>query len=459
METAKVGGKPKPVVQLPSSTDQETLLWITYLTNEFGCPSEKYEDLFMGQLTLINNIKEKFLTLGKLKLTDLERLYIELIKEGDRNLIDVQYNGGRDFYERLIERKPDTEDEIRAFIKNYRNKYQGEEAMARYELDLHITPELVRTDADGREYIEVHMEGRKYKADGRLYGDGTALIMVGSEITQVADRLLDFDKSPILSVRDSHGVPYDKTILTRDLELNTPSQFGCLVRGNSSNGWLEILNSNGDPIDIYRKQSRMKPKQGKNNLEGKKPKSGRAIKISEAQSKKGELYNRLKEANLAVDHQEHVKEVYEADKGSGGLIIGLGGAEEMVVEQIEKPEPTPDELVSLNKEIMSRIFTSRGFKDCIKEDKIITVYSPKEDMMANIYTETNKAIITKCNSRPELLGVRLDTIEHLTIGYLVKKLGLQNVGEIYLEEEKLYNDIYESWEVYDTSIKLNDIYK
>jgi len=183
-----------------------------------------------------------------------EKLYLELVEE-----VDIPYNGGTEFYEIIKNKKFKNTDEIRLFIQNYNVEDWGEDGgMAKYDLDFSITPDLVKRDEVGNEYVEIFINERNCDCRGRLYEDCTCEIYKGSRVRKVADRILKLGKNNITSLRDKLGIDYSSQELSRDYKIKSVGAFLHLCYGNNGNGWIDLKNANGDMIMIYREVDKHK---------------------------------------------------------------------------------------------------------------------------------------------------------------------------------------------------------
>ena len=96
----------------------ESVSWVTFLSNEFGKPSEQYYDLFGSNILnkIKNGSKDNSLNISNYgELIELS----EYIKRD--NYAKYKFTGGVEFYEELKKQAGKTMEELLEFIKNYNN--------------------------------------------------------------------------------------------------------------------------------------------------------------------------------------------------------------------------------------------------------------------------------------------------------------------------------------------------
>lgn len=248
-----------PLTSLNCKIEQgvDTLKSFIYLTNEYGVPSTSYIDDF------INNFGHDIVT-GQFRYSKLDGFWETVKDDCEKNKVQYKEVYGSLFYELvpkylqvvtkgwseeekkdLISSEKDKLDLLKDFISNF-DKYISE-GLDMQEVYLENTPELIKKDENGDEYIDVHIEKHGKFARARLYRTSRMVLLAGSHV---------FDSNSngtSVGNRQAQRKIYCKDgVVTEDMKFTSPSGAGSFVLLHSINGWEHWLNSNGQMIDYYR---------------------------------------------------------------------------------------------------------------------------------------------------------------------------------------------------------------
>lgn len=248
-----------PLASLNCKLEQgvDTLKSFIYLTNEYGVPSVSYIDDF------ISNFGHDIVT-GQFRYSNMDGFWDTVKKDCEKNKVQYKEVYGSLFYELvpkylqvvtkgwseeekkdLISSEKDKLDLLKDFISNF-DKYISE-GLDMQEVYLENTPELIKKDENGDEYIDVHIEKHGKFARARLYRTSRMVLLAGSCV---------FDSNAngtSVGNRQAQRKIYCKDgVVTEDMKFTSPSGAGSFVLLHSINGWEHWLNSNGQMIDYYR---------------------------------------------------------------------------------------------------------------------------------------------------------------------------------------------------------------
>lgn len=270
------------ILNITAPTTIDKIKWNMFLTNEYGKPSMEWLDNFIenfsgslinGNFIITENHKEDFDKLWSAIEEDLD----------ERNLASLAHNNyGWYFYRQLSEdcnNKIKSADELTVYLLNYfeeqhqhlidkekseikgvakqsddiniasidLNEEEGE--VPRFILDFNRTPDLIKTDLIGKRYIECTFSSNGNIRHMHLYEDNSTKILSGAYIEEL--KQCAGDTTHRYRMKYKHLISSDN-ILISDVILNSPSAAGALCYGAGQNGWKDIKNRKGQPIDIYR---------------------------------------------------------------------------------------------------------------------------------------------------------------------------------------------------------------
>lgn len=250
-----------PLTSLNCKIEQgiDTLKSFIYLTNEYGVPSVSYIDDF------ISNFGHDIVT-GQFRYSKLDGFWDAVKDDCEKNKVQYKEVYGSLFYELvpkylqvvtkgwseeekkdLISSEKDKLDLLKDFISNF-DKYISE-GLDMQEVYLENTPELIKKDENGEEYIDVHINWHNRRSLAHLYRD-RVLLLKGSYIHELSPRVMTERWGQKLLVdREKHT---DGKYTTVDLEFKSPSGAGNYVTGREINGYNWWKNDYEHDINKYR---------------------------------------------------------------------------------------------------------------------------------------------------------------------------------------------------------------
>lgn len=250
-----------PLASLNCKIEQgiDTLKSFIYLTNEYGVPSVSYIDDF------ISNFGHDIVT-GQFRYSKLDGFWETVKDDCEKNKVQYKEVYGSLFYELvpkylqvvtkgwseeekkdLISSEKDKLDLLKDFISNF-DKYILE-GLDMQEVYLENTPELIKKDENGEEYIDVHINWHNRRSLAHLYRD-RVLLLKGSYIHELSPRVMTERWGQKLLVdREKHT---DGKYTTVDLEFKSPSGAGNYVIGHEVNGYNWWKNDYEHDINKYR---------------------------------------------------------------------------------------------------------------------------------------------------------------------------------------------------------------
>lgn len=253
-----------PLASLNCKIEQgvDTLKSFIYLTNEYGVPSVSYIDDF------INNFGHDIVT-GQFRYSKLDGFWETVKDDCEKNKVQYKEVYGSLFYELvtkylqvvtkgwseeekkdLISSENDRLDLLKDFISNF-DKYISE-GLDMQEVYLENTPELIKKDENGDEYIEIHHTRGIVDAHGRLYRN-KVVVLKDSKLRELGDPNI-YNQTSAQSLNERKGKVNELTLL-EDVEFQSPSGAAVFVEGRASNGWDRRrgwVNSRGQEINYYR---------------------------------------------------------------------------------------------------------------------------------------------------------------------------------------------------------------
>lgn len=253
-----------PLASLNCKIEQgvDTLKSFIYLTNEYGIPSISYIDDF------INNFGHDIVT-GQFRYSNMDGFWETVKKDCEKNKVQYKEVYGSLFYELvpkylqvvtkgwseeekkdLISSEKDKLDLLKDFISNF-DKYISE-GLDMQEVYLENTPELIKKDENGEEYIEIHHTRGIVDAHGRLYRN-KVVVLKDSKLRELGDPNV-YNQTSAQSSNERKGKVNELTLL-EDVEFQSPSGAAVFVEGRASNGWDRRrgwVNSRGQEINYYR---------------------------------------------------------------------------------------------------------------------------------------------------------------------------------------------------------------
>ncbi len=248
----------------------ENLKHFIYLTNEYGVPSDEFVDAFIDQFGKI--ILNGNFTITKNQIKQLNELWISIVKDCTHNNVEYRENYNSLFYIILSTKALDkikegweqsewnqlTEQDrlelLKQFIIDFDKYIQDGIDMADY-LYFENTPELIRKDENGEEYIKIHMnESDRGLCTARLYRDSTTIIEIGSCIGGITQTAIDRPSLYNRIIVARNGKVHNN-IVTSEIVCKSPSGAGQVYRGFTCNGWVSWYNERGELIDTYREKS------------------------------------------------------------------------------------------------------------------------------------------------------------------------------------------------------------
>ena len=253
-----------PLASLNCKLEQgvDNLKSFIYLTNEYGVPSASYLDDF------VQNFGHDIVT-GQFRYSKLDGFWETVKKDCEKNKVQYKEVYGSLFYELvpkylqvvtkgwseeekkdLISSENDRLDLLKDFISNF-DKYISE-GLDMQEVYLENTPELIKKDENGEEYIDIqHVKG-VVNAHGRLYRN-KVVVLKGSILRAEHNRNVG-NRSEHRALERRKGI-IDGTKLLEDVAFQSPSGAASFVWGKGVNGWTDHaswVNSKGQSIDYYR---------------------------------------------------------------------------------------------------------------------------------------------------------------------------------------------------------------
>lgn len=251
-----------PLTSLNCKIEQgvDTLKSFIYLTNEYGVPSVSYMDDF------ISNFGHDIVT-GQFRYSKLDGFWETVKDDCEKNKVQYKEVYGSLFYELvpkylqvvtkgwseeekkdLISSEKDKLDLLKDFISNF-DKYISE-GLDMQEVYLENTPELIKKDENGEEYIDIKckLPNKKY-ALGRLY-KRRVIVIKGSNIGAFTDRKTCRESELRAFKVRRDNVQND--IAITNIEFNSTSAAATFVRGRESNGWTYWEDAQGRIIEWYR---------------------------------------------------------------------------------------------------------------------------------------------------------------------------------------------------------------
>ena len=190
-----------PLTSLNCKIEQgvDTLKSFIYLTNEYGVPSVSYIDDF------ISNFGHDIVT-GQFRYSNMDGFWETVKKDCEKNKVQYKEVYGSLFYELvpkylqvvtkgwseeekkdLISSEKDKLDLLNDLISNF-DKYISE-GLDMQEVYLENTPELIKKDENGEEYIEIHINWHNRRSLAHLYRD-RVLLLKGSYIHELSPRVM-----------------------------------------------------------------------------------------------------------------------------------------------------------------------------------------------------------------------------------------------------------------------------
>lgn len=244
----------------------ENLKHFIYLTNEYGVPSDEFVDAFIDQFGKI--ILNGNFTLTQNQIKQLDELWNDIVKDCTNNNIEYKENYGSIFYTVLSTKalakikegweqsewnqlnEQDRLELLKQFIIDFDNYII--EGIDMQELYFENTPDLIRIDEDGNEYIEVkYIYKKSIKATGRLYRDSSLVVLSDSQL----DEIKNCASNTVIKLRQTYSKYINDKHLIKDIKCKSPSMAGNLVYGGPSNGFTDWANTRGSQIDLYRWKS------------------------------------------------------------------------------------------------------------------------------------------------------------------------------------------------------------
>lgn len=244
----------------------ENLKHFIYLTNEYGVPSDEFVDAFIDQFGKI--ILNGNFTLTQNQIKQLDELWNDIVKDCINNNVEYKENYSSLFYTVLSTKALDKIKEgweqpewnqlneqdrlelLKQFITDFDNHIQ--DGIDMQQLYFENTPELIKIDEDGNEYIEVkYIYKKSISATGRLYRDSSLVVLSGSQL----DEFKNSASNTVIKLRQTYSQHIDDKHTTKDIKCKSPSMAANLVYGGSSNGFTDWVNTRGSQIDLYRWKS------------------------------------------------------------------------------------------------------------------------------------------------------------------------------------------------------------
>lgn len=278
------------ILNITAPTTIDKIKWNMFLTNEYGKPSMEWLDNFIdnfsgslinGNFIITENHKEAFDKLWSAIEEDLN----------ERNLTNLAHNNyGWYFYRQLstdCNNKIKSKEELKDYIDRYyeelhqhllkeenSNKEEKQSGLIKTtvvntevvdtrtketksnkeiinnKLYFENTPELIKYEEDGTEYIECNLICKDIKYNIILYRNGKCKVLAGAF-------LQDLKYSANESITKNRNKHYNNIIgktLINDIIFNTPSAAASFCVGHDMNGYTMIKNNKMQSIDIYRTQ-------------------------------------------------------------------------------------------------------------------------------------------------------------------------------------------------------------
>lgn len=250
-----------PLTSLNCKIEQgvDTLKSFIYLTNEYGVPSVSYIDDF------ISNFGHDIVT-GQFRYSNMDGFWDTVKKDCEKNKVQYKEVYGSLFYELvpkylqvvtkgwseeekkdLISSEKDKLDLLKDFISNF-DKYISE-GLDMQEVYLENTPELIKKDENGEEYIDIHLYWHYYNSYARMYRNKITLLK-GSHVHELSPRV----STEVWGQKMLHNrvKQTDGDVTTMDIVFASPSGASNYVCGRETNGWEWWKNENGSIIASYR---------------------------------------------------------------------------------------------------------------------------------------------------------------------------------------------------------------
>ena len=259
--------------KLSQGSTFENLKHFIYITNEYGVPSSEFVDAFIDQFG--KDILDKYFSKNHLTdsmLKQLDVLWKNIVQECIINNTEYNENYGNLFYytignkavDKIKEGWEDSEwnqlteldklELLKQFIIDF-DKYITDGIDMTNNLFFENTPELIKIDRNGKEYIKIHInEADRGLCTARLYRDSTTIIEVNSRIGNMEQSAIDRPSlyHRIMKARNGH---VKNNVAISEIVCKSPSGAGQVYRGFTCNGWIAWYNENGEPIDYYREQN------------------------------------------------------------------------------------------------------------------------------------------------------------------------------------------------------------
>ena len=248
------------------------LKWFIYISNEYGVPvTEDIKNWFV--INFFGYIKNNNFNITDRTKEIFDGLWEKTSIDASERWVETSNVYGWDFYKQLSldQHKINTEEELRDYIDNFKldkhkednteikqveinnkaNIISGEEIDEEGAEPVYLdnTPYLMKKDAYGN-YVEVELDlkNKVYKAFGKLYSDGSAMICRGSYI----DNLKQSAGTSVRKVRAAYEGRILRNNLQEDIHFKSMSQAGMLVYGADINVWKSFKNKNNEFINLYR---------------------------------------------------------------------------------------------------------------------------------------------------------------------------------------------------------------
>lgn len=252
-----------PLASLNCKLEQgvDTLKSFIYLTNEYGVPSASYINDF------IQNFGHDIVT-GQFRYSKLDGFWETVKTDCEKNKVQYKEVYGSLFYELvpkylqvvtkgwseeekkdLISSESDRLDLLKDFISNF-DKYISE-GLDMQEVYLENTPELIKKDENGEEYIDIHSK-KSYDgkfAWGRLYRH-KVVVAKGSNVRELGNKIIYKDSAQRAENRRIDTVENNMTV--KDVEFNSVSSAAEFVEGRAKNGWNYWETNDWNSIEFYR---------------------------------------------------------------------------------------------------------------------------------------------------------------------------------------------------------------
>ena len=241
-------------LEIQASTIYEKLKLFIFLTNEYGCPSNKRIDLFIKNFGagIVNGHLSSHLTyLNKLNCEDFWTSIKEDLK--DRGLSTAaKKRGGWDFYKLLasVGQSLERTENLEEYIKQYGVIIDTitVESFAYKQLNF-SNNELVKTDENKDDYIDIHLENSNTNGIvfARLYENNTVVIDKDTQLCRPESSLL----SNTVRLRGYFTDVISNNKLLDKIRCNNPNIAASLVLGNDIDGWSTWLDANNNQISSY----------------------------------------------------------------------------------------------------------------------------------------------------------------------------------------------------------------